>query len=124
MPRLIYIYALDFSWPRRQYARRRGSPSELGVTDEFGAIVAYESLDPRIGDLGYLNGLAIGARTMSVHVLARIGGAEGRTKGALCKGRQPCCVYRLCSSSGRHGSFANGRLTAASEFIAGLGIGD
>jgi hypothetical protein len=108
MPPLIYIDALDFGWPHRKYARRRGSPSELGVTNEFDAVVAYESLDFRIGDFGCLNGLAIRVRTMSVHVLARIGGAEGRPKGALCKSRQPCCVCRICSSSGGHGSLLMG----------------
>ena len=90
LPLLIYINALDFRWPQRQYARRRGSPSELGVTDEFDAVIAYESLDFRIGDFGCLNGFAIRVCAMSVHVLARIKGAEGRTKGALREGCQPC----------------------------------
>ena len=108
VPLLIYIDALDFGWPQRQYARRRGSPSELDVTNEFGAVVAYEGLDLRIGDFGCLNGFAIGLRTMSVHVLARIRGAEGRAKGALCNSRQPCCVCRFCSSSGGHGSLLMG----------------
>ncbi len=85
VPLLIYIDALDFGWPQRQYARRRGSPTELSVTNEFDAVVAYESLDLRIGDFGCLNGCAISVRTMCVHVLARIKGVEGRAKSALCK---------------------------------------
>jgi hypothetical protein len=72
MPPLIYINALDFGRPRRQYARWRGSPPELGVANEFDAVVAYEGLDLRIGDFGCLNGFAIRIRTMSVHVLGRI----------------------------------------------------
>jgi len=107
-PLLIYIDALDFGWPRRQYTRRCGSPSELGVTNESGAVVAYERLDLRTGDLGGLNGFAIGVRTMSVHVLARIQGAEGRAKAALCKSCQSCCVLRFCSSSGGHGLLVTG----------------
>lgn len=92
VPPLIYINAPDFGRPGRRYARRRGSPSELGVTNEFDAVVADEGLDLRIGDFGRLYGVAIRIRTMSVHVLARIGGAEGRAKRALRKSRQPCCV--------------------------------
>ena len=107
VPPMIHIHALDFGWPRRQYARRRGSPSELSVANEFGAVAAYESVDRRIADLGCLNGLAIGARTMSVQVLACIRGAEGCAKGALGKSRQPYCVYRCCSSSGGHGRAPN-----------------
>ena len=99
VPLPIHIDALDFGWPRRQYARGRGSPSELGVANEIGDVVAHESLDLRIGDFGCLNGFAIGVRTMSVHVRARIQGAEGRTKAALRKRCQPCCVCRFCSSS-------------------------
>jgi hypothetical protein len=87
MPPLIYINALDFGWSHRQQARRRVSPSELSIADEFNAFVAYEGFDPRIGDLGCLNGFAIRAHTMSIHVLARIRRAEGRAKGALCKSR-------------------------------------
>ena len=87
LPPLIYVNALDFGWPHRQYARRRGSPSELGVSNELDAVVAYEGLDLRIGDFRCLNGFAIRFRTMSVHVLGRIEGAEGRAKGALCKSR-------------------------------------
>ena len=40
VPRLINIDALDFGWPRRQHTRRCGSPAELGVTNEFDAVVA------------------------------------------------------------------------------------
>ena len=87
MPPLIYINALDFNWPHSQYARRRGSPSELGVTNELDAVVAYEGVDLRIGDFGCLNGFAIRVRTMSVHVLARIQRAESRPKSALCESR-------------------------------------
>ena len=72
VPLLIHINALDFRWPRGQYARRRVSPSKLGVTNECDIVVAYESLDLGIGDFGCLNGLAIGVRTMSVHILSRI----------------------------------------------------
>jgi hypothetical protein len=120
VPLLIYIDALDLGWPGRRYARRRGSPSELGVTNEFGAVVAYESLDPRIGDFGCLNAFAISGRAMSVHVLARIEGAEGRAKGALCKSRQPCCVYQFCSSNGRHGSLLTGAQRMSSPADARL----
>ena len=87
LPLPIYVNALDFGRPHRQYARRRGSPSELGVANELDAFVTYEGLDLRIGDFGCLNGFAIRFRAMSVHVLGRIEGAEGRAKGALCKSR-------------------------------------
>lgn len=72
VPPHIYVDALDFGRPRRQYARRRSPPTELGVTSEFDTVVANESLDLRTGDFGCLNGFAIGVRTMSIHVLARI----------------------------------------------------
>ena len=108
VPLLIYIDALDFGGPQRRYTWRRGSPSELGVTREFDAVVAYERNDLRTGDLGCLDGFAVGARAMRVHVLARIEGAEGRAKGTLCKRRQPCCVCRFCSSRGGHGSLRMG----------------
>ena len=113
VPMPIYIDALDFGWPRRQHARGRGSPSELGVANEFGAVVAYERFDLRIGDFGCLNGFAIGVRTMSVHVRARIHGAEGRAKGALRKRCQTSCVGRFCSSSGGHGSSLMARIMLA-----------
>jgi hypothetical protein len=104
VPSLIYIEAPDFGWPNRQYARRRSSPSELGISNEFDAVVAYERLDFRIGDFRCLNGLAISVRTISVHVFARVEGVEGRAEGAFRKSRQACCVCRFCSSSGGHGS--------------------
>jgi hypothetical protein len=119
VPRLIHVDALDFGWPRRRHTRGRGSPSELGVPNEFAAVVAYESLDARIGDLGRLHGFAIRVRAMSVHVRARIRGAEGRAKGALCKGRQTRCVCRFCSSNGGHESLQMGAWPELGNLIDG-----
>lgn len=72
LPPLVDIDALDLGWPHRRYARRRDSPSELGVANELSAVVAYEGLDLRTGNLRRLNGFAIRVRTMSVHVAARM----------------------------------------------------
>jgi len=110
MPSLIHINPLDFGSPPPRHARRRGSPSELGIANEFSAVVTYEGLDLRIGDLGFLNDLAIRVCTMRVHVLARIGVSEGCTKRALGESRQLFCVNRFGTPWGAHGSLPR-RLT-------------
>jgi hypothetical protein len=58
-----------------------------------------------------LNGLAVGVRTMRVHVLARIEGFECGPEGPLCETRQPGCVCRSCRSDVWHDSSLEDVLT-------------